>query len=501
MPQTEEILIQSTAHECRAVRIVSGLVQDIEIERSGHRGFVGDVLLGKISRVLPGMQSAFVEVGFDRTAFLHVADVWQAKGQDAHAAQATQTTLTAQPAKPIEKILYEGQQLIVQVVKDPIGTKGARLTTQLSIAGRLLVYTPYESHLGISQRIGNEEDRERLKNRMKALIPADETGGFIVRTNAEDATDDALKQDIDYLRLRWQEILDRSRSTGPTPPAAGTKLYRELVLSQRVVRDWVSEQTRCVTVEGPNTLMEFAERYVPGVAPKLKFYKGDRPLFELHGVEDEIERALARRVDMKSGGYLIFDQTEALTTIDVNTGGYVSGRNFSETVFKTNLEATQVIARQMRLRNLGGIILIDFIDMESASQKEAVLLELQRAMEMDRTKVRALGFTQLGLVEVTRKRTRDSLAHMLCEPCPTCGGGGEIKTAQTICYEILREIRRMAQQFNPKEFRVLANAGVIDRFLDEESQHLATLGDTVGKPISLHVESGYSPAMYDIVLI
>jgi ribonuclease G len=210
---------------------------------------------------------------------------------------------------------------------------------------------------------------------------------------------------------------------------------------------------------------------------------------------------LARRVDMKSGGYLIFDQTEALTTIDVNTGGYVSGRNFSETVFKTNLEATQVIARQMRLRNLGGIILIDFIDMESASQKEAVLLELQRAMEMDRTKVRALGFTQLGLVEVTRKRTRDSLAHMLCEPCPTCGGGGEIKTAQTICYEILREIRRMAQQFNPKEFRVLANAGVIDRFLDEESQHLATLGDTVGKPISLHVESGYSPAMYDIVMI
>lgn len=496
MPHTEEILIQSTTHECRAARIVQGLVQEIEIERSQNRGFVGDVLLGKVARVLPGMQSAFVEVGFDRTAFLHVADIWQAKKES-----------ESDKPKLIEKLLYDGQQLIVQVVKDPIGTKGARLTTNISIAGRFLVYTPFEAHIGVSQRIEGETTREQMRERLRALLPANETGGYIIRTHAEDASDTDLTQDIQYLRLRWQEILDKSsgKSAAGQPPATiGTKLYKELSLAQRVLRDWAQDHTRSITIdswaERAESLTEFARQYVPKVVAKLHVYKSDRPLFELHGVEDEIERALGRRFDLKSGGYLVFDQTEALTTIDVNTGGYVSGKNFSETIFKTNLEAAHAIARQLRLRNLGGIILVDFIDMAEPAQKESVLHELERALALDRTKVRVLGFTQLGLVEITRKRTRDSLAHTLCEPCPTCGGVGEIKTAQTICYEILREIRRMAQQFNPQEFRILANQNVIDRFLEEESQHLAALGDAIGKPISLLVEPAYSPALYDIVL-
>jgi ribonuclease G len=308
-----------------------------------------------------------------------------------------------------------------------------------------------------------------------------------------------MANDIEYLTKLWNDLNTSTREV-PAPAL----LYQDLSLAQRVLRDMATEETSRVVVDSRETfvrMQEFARGYTPALVERLAHHAGERPLFDLHGVEDEIEKALSRRVDLKSGGYLIVDQTEAMTTIDVNTGGFVGGRSFDDTIFKTNLEAAQVIARQLRLRNLGGIIIIDFIDMEQADHRTAVLAELNRALERDRTRLTVNGFTQLGLVEMTRKRTRESLAHVLCQSCPTCQGRGELKTAQTICYEILREIIRESKQFNAREFRILASQSVIDLFLDEESQSLAQLGDFIGKPISLQVESIYTQEQYDIILI
>jgi ribonuclease G len=482
----EDILINFTPQETRVAVMQQGVVQELHIERTASRGIVGNVYVGKIVRILPGMQSAFIDVGLERTAFLHVADIWIDRENGAE-------------PKPIERILSEGQSLLVQAIKDPIGTKGARLSTQISLAGRMLVYLPQDKHIGVSQRIENEAERESLRERVTRMVPADEGGGFIIRTMAESASDDELAADIGYLRKLWRGI--SAQSAGAKPP---TLLYQELSLGQRVLRDFVNPETGRIVVDSRENfqkLQSFGADYTPKVVPLLEHYLGERPLFDLHGVEDEIQKALARRVDLKSGGYLIMDQTEAMTTIDVNTGGFVGSRNFDDTIFKTNLEAAQVIARQLRLRNLGGIIILDFIDMENAEHRQAVLGELNRALARDGTKMTVNGFTALGLVEMTRKRTRESLAHVLCETCPTCGGRGEVKTAHTVCYEVLRELLREARQFNAREFRIIASAQVVDLFLDEESQSLAMLSDFIGKPISLHAETGYAQEQYDIVLL
>ncbi|MBS1138209.1 MAG: cafA, partial [Proteobacteria bacterium] len=418
--------------------------------------------------------------------FLHIADLWEARHN-------------GEPARPIERLLAEGQNLVVQVLKDPIGTKGARLSTQISIAGRLLVYLPQEKHIGISQRIENESDREALRAKLHSLVPADECGGFIVRTMAETATDEELSSDIAYLRKIWAEVRQAAKSA--SPPAV---LYEDLTLSQRVLRDLVTRETSRILVdsrENFHKLLAFAQEYMPQVVSLLEHYTGERPLFDLHNVEDEIQKALGRRVELKSGGYLIIDQTEAMTTIDVNTGGFVGSRNFDDTIFKTNLEAAHALARQLRLRNLGGIILLDFIDMENEEHRQSVLAELQKALARDHTRISVNGFTALGLVEMTRKRTRESLAHVLCEPCPVCAGRGEVKTARTVCYEVLRELLREARQFNAREFRILASTAVIDMFLDEESQSLAMLSDFIGKPISLQAETGYNQEQFDVVLL
>jgi len=482
---SEDILINYTPQETRVAVMAQGIVQELHIERTAGRGYVGNIYLGRICRILPGMQSAFVEIGLDRTAFLHVADIRQARD--------------AGEEKPIEKVLSEGQSIIVQVIKDPIGSKGARLSTQVSIAGRMLVYLPQEKHIGISQRIGDEIEREALRLRLEKLIPEDETGGYIVRTIAEQASDAEFAADIAYLRKIWGDILAKAKVSAPP-----TWIYRELMLAERVLRDFVNPETTHIVIDSRETLhklQSFAKDYTPSVAGLIEHYDGERPLFDLHGVEDEIEKALARRVDLKSGGYLIFDQTEAMATVDVNTGGFVGVRNFDETVFKTNLEAAQTIARQLRLRNLGGIIIVDFIDMESEEHRQAVLEELQKALERDHTRLTVNGFTALGLVEMTRKRTRESLAHVLCEPCPTCTGRGEVKTARTITYEIFRELMREARQFNAREYRILACPAVIDLLLDEESQGLAMLSGFIAKPVSLQAEPSYAPEQYDIVLL
>jgi ribonuclease G len=482
---SEEILINVTPQETRVAVIHLGAVQELHIERDSQRGLVGNVYLGKVSRVLPGMQSAFIDIGLDRAAFLHVGDIIEARCDNC--------------PRPIEKVLHEGQGILVQVIKDPIGAKGARLSTQISMAGRFLVYLPQETRIGISQKIEDEAERELLRERLNRLLPEGGRGGFIIRTMANMAEESELAADVEYLHTLWDAIQARSENT-PAPAA----IYQELDLAHRVLRDFSSSDTERILVDSRETyarMKEFAEEFTRNVADKVSHYVAERPLFDLYGVEDEIERALGRRVDLKSGGYLIIDQTEALTTIDVNTGGFVSGRSFDETIFKTNLEAAQAIARQLRLRNLGGIIILDFIDMDSAEHKEAVLAELTKALARDRTRMTINGFTSLGLVEMTRKRTRESLSHVLCEACPTCQGRGHIKTAQTTCYEILRGLLREARQFNAREFRILASQAVIDLFLDEESQSLAQLSDFIAKPVSLQVESLFTQEQYDIILL
>ena len=482
----EQILINVTPQETRVAVTELGAVQELHVERSSSRGLVGNIYLGRVCRVLPGMQSAFVEIGLPRAAFLHVADIWMARNGNGG-------------ERPIEKILSEGQTLLVQVVKDPIGSKGARLSTQASIAGRLLVYLPQDPHIGISQRIGDEAEREHLREKVHALIPPGETGGFIVRTVAEAATEAELKSDIEYLVTLWKQIQAAAQTA---PPQA--LLYQDLGLATRVLRDLVTDSTERIIIDSRETfgaLKDFAERYTRQALEILEHYTGERPLFDLFAVEDEIERALGRRVDLKSGGYVIVDQTEALTTIDVNTGGFVSGRSFDDTIYKTNLEAALAIARQLRLRNLGGIIIVDFIDMDSQEHRDSVLAEFKKALSRDSTRVTVNGFSQLGLVKMTRKRTRESLAHILCEPCPICQGRGELKTAQTICYEILREILRADRQFNAKEYRILASQKVIDLFLEDESASLTQLGDFIGKPISMQVETAYTQEQYDVVLV
>lgn len=481
---SEEILINVTPQETRVAAMEQGAVQELLIERASSLGLVGNVYKGKVCRVLPGMQSAFVEIGLARAAFLHVADILE---------------YDTQAERPIQELLHEGQTLMAQVIKEPIGSKGARLTTQISIAGRFLVYLPQQARIGVSQRIEDETEREALRERLLRVLPVGAKGGYIIRTLAETASDDELRADLAYLNKVWTDI-EASSLDAP----ARALVFQDLTLPLRVLRDMVGEPTDRILVDSRETYQKmhtFAEHYAGCVVSRIEHYAGERPLFDLYGIEQEIEKALSRKVELKSGGYLIFDQTEALTTVDVNTGGFVGGRTLADTIFKTNLEAAQSIARQLRLRNLGGIIIVDFIDMDEETHRAAVLEELRRALEKDRVRVGIHGFSGLGLVEMTRKRTRESLAHILCEPCPCCQARGEIKTAQTVCYEILRELVREARQFHAREFRVLASQPVIDLFLDEESQSLAQLSDFIGKPISLQVEAQYGQETFDIVLM
>ncbi len=489
----EDILINWSPQETRVAIVENGALQELHVERALERGLVGNVYLGKVARVLPGMQSAFIDIGLERAAFLHVADVWR-RQPDGEPPSAVRNT---QPLLAIEKQVFEGQALVVQVIKDPIGTKGARLSTQISIAGRMLVFLPQDDHVGVSQKIPQGQ-RDELRARLQNLTGA-EGGGFILRTNGEDASDLELSEDIAYLRRAWARIKDAAVRLPPL-----SLLHQDLSLLQRVLRDLAGESTQAIKVDSReqfDALRAFGLEFMPAAAAKLQHYKGERPIFDLYAIDEEIAKALGRRVDLKSGGYLIVDQTEALTTVDVNTGGFVGARNFDDTIFKTNLEAAQAIARQLRLRNLGGIIIVDFIDMVREDHRESVLTEFRKQLARDRVKTMAGGFSQLGLVEMTRKRTRESLAHMLCEPCPACEGKGIVKTVRTVAYNIFREILREARQFNPREFRVVASPKVIELFLDEESQHLAGLSEFIGKPVSLQSESAMGQEQYDIVLL
>ena len=489
---SEEILINITPMECRVALVENGTVQELFVERTAKRGLVSNIYKGKVVRVLPGMQAAFVEIGLSRTAFLHVNDIIFPKKIDAQ---------NEQPL--INELLHEGQMITVQVMKDMLGSKGARLTTDLSIPSRYLVYMPFGEHIGISQRIESEAERERLKV-LTRLIRDEHSdslkGGVIVRTAAEGISEEELRQDMSYLIKLWQHINEKKIKI-QTP----TLIYEELPLYQRIIRDLVIQDVAKIYIDSRETLgkiIDFVREFVPNAEDKLEHYPGEKPLFELYNVEDDLQKALSRKVLLKSGGYLIIDQTEAMTTVDVNTGSFVGSRTLEDTVFKTNLEATHAIARQLRLRNLGGIIIIDFIDMQEDEHRSQVLKAFEKMLTRDHAKTKITQVSELGLVEMTRKRTRESLEHLLCESCPTCQGRGSIKTAETVCYEIFREILREARAYDAANgYLVVANQKVIDRLLSEESASVADLEFFITKPIRFQVESLYTQEQYDIVLV
>ncbi len=481
-----EILVNVTPMETRVAVVENGAVQEIYIERAQTRGIVGNIYRGKVVRVLPGMQAAFVDIGLDRAAFIHASDIDQSRENDAH--------------KPIQSLVREDQSITVQVIKDPIGTKGARLTTHLSIPSRYLVYMPDTNHIGVSQRIDGEEERDRLRS-LVAKVKVDEEiekGGYILRTAAEGIGENEIQSDLNYLKRVFRVLGERIKEI-PGPAI----IYEDLPLYLRVARDLVRADVEKIRIDSKETfvkVIDFVRKYTPEVESVFEYYPGERPIFDLFSVEDEISRALGRKVDLKSGGYLIIDQTEAMTTVDVNTGAFVGHRNLEETIFKTNLEAVTAIVRQLRLRNLGGIIIIDFIDMEDPEHQRQVLRMLEKYLEKDHAKSKVTGVSELGLVEMTRKRTRESLEHMMTEACSVCHGRGRLKTPQTVCYEVFREILREERAYNTDQYLVLASQEVVDRLLDEESSNVADLEDFIGKPIRFQVEPMYTQEQFDVIL-
>ena len=642
---SEELLINVSPMESRVAVLDNGVVSEVYIERHNKLGLVGNIYLGTVVRVLPGMQAAFVEIGQSRTAFLHVNDMRRlprptaveekfseprhhtkqeprvltsmpvdrsahlAENKDqgadtvesmvhdsgasimSHSADSAMSgmakvdveptglrekqsaladesanlqndlidsglvdnglvgsglidnglsdssvvekssfeadspdkvgnAITQADTKPapikerqiiepprhelIQYRLHEGQKILVQVTKDQLGTKGARLTTNISLPSRYLVYLPSSEHIGISQRIDNEEERLRLKTELAQLMQTvNLTGGLIARTAAERVPVAKLEEDIYYLVQLWRTIQARKEASAGSGQSA-VLIYQELSLPLRSIRDLVHPDTEKVIVDHEgmyNEVRQFAKEFVPFIYSRILPYMGEQPLFDVHRVEEDLRDALKRRVDLKSGGYLIIDQTEAMTTIDVNTGSFVGGRSLEDTVYKTNLEATHAIARQLRLRNLGGIIILDFIDMLEQEHKDDVLQSLQQQLSQDYAKTKITQVSELGLVEMTRKRTRESLEQQLCEPCKTCEGKGFIKTAETVCFEIFREIMRCARTYNsPKKFTVVAHASVIDLLLSSEADTVADLEYLLGRVITFEVENLYTQEQYDIVL-
>jgi ribonuclease G len=488
-----EILVNVAPGETRAALVEDGVVQEIYVERRRRRGLVSNLYQGRVTRVLPGMQAAFIDIGLERTAFLHAADIVSPPPDETVVGLAP---LGATPVEDVRRLLSPGDDILVQVIKDPIGTKGARLTTYITLPARFLVYLPRGEGIGVSTKIEDEAERQRLKSAVAELRGAESDGGYILRTAAQGVPIERLREDMEYLRKLWHHV--RVRATEAPP---GTMVHEDLPLPLRILRDEQSRAVGRVLVDSAAEharMSAFAAEFMPATAAQIELHSGSRPIFDLHGIEEEITRALERKVQLKSGGHLVIDQREALTTIDVNTGGYVGHRNLEETTFRTNLEAAAAIGRQLRLRNLGGIIIIDFIDMHEESHRRQVLGALEHSLAGDRAQTHIVSLSPLGLVEMTRKRTRESLEHLLCEPCPACEGRGFVKTPETVCNEIFREILRQAPQPSGRELLILAHADVIERLLEAE-EALGELKAQVGRPIRLQVEGLYGVDQFDIV--
>jgi ribonuclease G len=499
---SEEILINVTPRETRVGVVENGMLQEVHVERASKRGYVGNVYKGRVQRVMPGMQAVFVEIGLERAAFLHASDIVRPP-LPLSAELPEANGHGSGPVPSISELVHEGQEIVVQVVKDPISTKGARLSTHLSIPSRYLVLLPHARTLGISARIDDEAERQRLKDVLIPLIGEDVPGsprlGYIVRTNAEGQTAESLAFDVTYLGKVWRVVQENIAKA-----KVGERVYEELSLPLRSLRDSLTDGIEKVRVDSHGTyekVVKFVHKFMPSLDDRIEHYDGERPIFDLYGAEDEIQRALKKEVPLKSGGYLIVDQTEAMTTIDVNTGGYLGTRNLEETVYRTNLEAAQAAARQLRLRNLGGIIIIDFIDMTDEEHKRQVIRMLEKGLARDHAKTTVYPMSALGLVEMTRKRTTDSLERQLCEPCPACSGRGTLKTAETVTYEIFREITRAVRQFNARKLLVMAHPSVVNRILEEESTAVAELEEFISKSIRFQAEEHYSQEQFDVVLL
>lgn len=479
---SQEILVNVTSKEVRVALLENAILQEVYIERRRHQGLIGNIYKGRVNRLLPGIQAAFVDIGLDRSAFLHISDMGVVP-------ENTDDFSTVD----IRDYLTVGKEILVQVYKDPIGSKGARLTTQFTIPSRFIVLTPGMQEMSVSQKITSEAERERLLS----LIQPSPEGGYIFRTVAEGASAMDVARDQAFLTTLWQEVQAKARVT-----KSAQLVYEEIPIVSRVIRDLSAYDVDKILVDDASSLramQDFAARYVPELVNKIELYHHPRPLFFAYSVEEELQKALERKVPLKSGGHVVFDQTEAMTTIDVNTGSYVGRNNIAQTIFTTNSEAVAVIARQVRLRNLGGIIIIDFIDMIDAKQKAQLLEALSKALAKDSAKTQISELSSLGLVQMTRKRNRESLEHILCVECPLCHKRGSIKSLSTVCYELFRELKRINADFNWAGYQIIVSPLLIQELKGRESQALAIIETELGKTICLKEEANYSQDRYDIL--
>ena len=500
-----ELVINVASHETRIALIENSTIAELYIERTRERGIVGNIYKGKVVRVLPGMQAAFVDIGLEKAAFLYVADVFDAMeeyesllddSKKDHDEEAADQEFPARPLHPIEDLLQEGQELLVQVSKEPIGTKGARITSHISLPGRHLVYMPTVDHVGISRRIEDEVERERLKEIVERIKPPG--AGYIVRTVSEGKSEEDLQFDIQYLSTLWNEIAKKK-----TQASSPSLIHADLDVVQKVVRDTLTEQVDKIIIDSRadhDRIVKFISTFMPKMKYVIDLYEEEEPIFDHFGLEVEISRALGRKVWLKSGGYIIIEQTEALTAIDVNTGRFVGKHNLEDTILKTNLEAVKELAYQLRLRNIGGIIIIDFIDMEKEVNRDKVFAALEEALKSDKSKTNILKISELGLVEMTRKRVRESIGRMMCEPCPYCEGRGYVKSKTTVCHEIFRELRREMLDIRGTKATVSVNPQVADLLYDEERRGLEEIEKRFKKRITVRAKPGFHQEQFEIAI-
>lgn len=487
-----DLIINATSFEIRIALIEHGNLVEFYLERPKEKGLVGNIYKGKVVRVLPGMQAAFVDIGLERTGFLYVDDIYVRSADLENRFQnpdeecccgreMAEVVSERTPGTGIEDLLVEGQELLVQICKEPIGTKGARLTGHITLPCRNLVFMPMTDHIGVSRKIEEEDVRQRLRHDIERLRPAGT--GFIVRTVAETASPGELEADMEFLLHLWSEILDKAEKA-----PCQTMVYEDLDIILRVVRDIFSPDVDRVVVDEEETfkrVINFVETFVPHLRAKVHQYEGKTPIFTAYGVEMDISRALDRKIWLRCGGYIIIEATEALTVIDVNTGRFVGKNDLEETFFKTNMEAVREIAYQLRLRNIGGIIIVDFIDMESEEHREEVFRVLSEAVKKDKSRINILKFSDFGLVQLTRKRNREDLARLLCEPCPYCNGAGMVKSNRTICYEIFRKISLHAGKISASNVTVKLHPRVAEMMLKEEAATINTLEEEIKMSVTI----------------
>lgn len=506
-----EILINIRPQETRVAYVEAGVLADLKIERKTSPTLVGSVFRGNVIRVLPGMQAAFVDIGLDKAAFLYVGDIREDVDSEAYPfsdldrdeplmeQEDPEEKMSHHHNKiPIQDLLKEGQSILVQVAKDPLGTKGARLTTHISLPGRFVVYLPSVRHLGISRRIEGEEERERLRQLVQKINPQ---GGVIVRTAGEGATEDQLRADIDYLDRIGKDILknyEKRKTTG--------LIHQEPDVELRALRDLMNEDVSAVwvdDVEVHKKVVKFVSQLMPKYKQNVVLYEEKNPLFDLYDIDIEISRSMDRKIWLKSGGYIVVDEAEALVVIDVNTGRFVGKKDLEDTILKTNLEAVHEIAHQLRIRNCGGIIIIDFIDMEKESHREKVLEALREDLTKDRARTNVVSMSQLGLVEMTRKRIRPSLIKTLCEPCNYCDGKGYVKRKSTVANEIFRELERDLPSLENKKTNVVihCHSQVVDWIYEVEGEILEYIEQKLGRSVAFKIEPNYHHEQYEIFFV